>query len=128
MLFLHFISERFYCSHFTEEQIKEINEMCTMIFKMYIFGAIDAHVFLINEDHPLQVNVFFYDNVKYEEANTKSHSILIHYMRYFKSIAHTDIPLKFSYVNINDYIDRIKVASFFRRCDYIFLNPLLIQY
>jgi len=128
MLFLHFISERFYGSHFTEEQIKEINNICTMIFKMYIFSAADAHVFLINEDHPLQINLFFYDNVKYEEAKTKSHSIVIHHMKYYKSIAHVDIPLNFGDVNINDYIDRLKVASFFGRCDYIILNSLLTQY
>jgi len=128
MLFLHFISEKFYGSHFTEEQIEEINNICTMIFKTYIFSAVDAHVFLINEDHPLQITLFFYDNVKYEEANTKSHSILIHHMKYYESIAHVDIPLKFGDVNINDYIDRLKVASFFGRCDYIILNSLLNKY
>ena len=43
-----------------------------MIFKMYIFSAVDAHVFLINEDHPLQITLFFYDNVKYLISNHKS--------------------------------------------------------
>ena len=70
-MFLHFIYEKFNVSYFTEGQLKEINEICTIIYKMYIFGVADALIYLINENQPLYLDVLFYDNVKYEEAKTK---------------------------------------------------------
>jgi len=123
---LHFLYYKFNVLYLTEEEKEDLIFICVNIYRIYITGAADAYTFLIDKNYSIALNVLFFDNEKFKVTEGKYNLIIMNYMNLYEKTAHVSIPSKFE--NINEYIDRIKVASLIKKCSYMFLIPLISEY